>query len=131
MAEENNVFNTTLLICTLDFQHQTDEAFKVDGRKHTHTHTPAVDNNILDNPLSNDELNSSIIRESQTPLSIRKPLETPAQKTFPSRRKSSSITEIVNYISKKYDELALSHLKQQMLSEIREIIKYENDNAPD
>ena len=38
MAEENNVFNTTSLICTLDFQPQTDEAFKVDGRKHTHTH---------------------------------------------------------------------------------------------
>ena len=36
----------------------------------------------------------------------------------------------MNYISKKYDELALSHLKQQMLSEIREIIKYETDNAP-
>ena len=85
---------------------------------------------ILDNPLSNDELNSSIIRESQTPITIRKPLETPAQKTLPSRRKRSSITEIVNYISKKYDELALSHLKQQMLSEIREIIKYETDNAP-
>ena len=102
----------------------------MDVNTHTHTHTPAVDNNILDNPLSNDELNSSIIRESQTPLTIRKPLETPAQKTFPSRRKSSSITEIVNYIGKKYDELALSHLKQQMLSEIREIIKYETDNAP-
>ena len=39
-------------------------------------------------------------------------------------------TETENYISKKYDELALSHLKQQILSEIREVIKYETDNAP-
>ena len=38
MAEESNVFNTTLLICPLEFQPQTDEAFTVDGRKHTHTY---------------------------------------------------------------------------------------------
>ena len=73
--------------------------------------TPVVDNNMLDNLLSNDELNISIIRESQTPITDT--LEAPAQKTLPSRRKSSSITEIENYISKKYDELALLHLKQQ------------------
>ena len=35
--EEKNVFNTTSLTCTLDYQPQTDEAFKMDGRKHTHT----------------------------------------------------------------------------------------------
>ena len=62
-----------------------------------------VDNNILDNLLSNDKLNISLIRESQT--TITNTLETPAQKTLPSRRKSSSITEIENYISKKHDEL--------------------------
>ena len=39
MAEERNVFNTTLLVYTLKFQTQTDEAFMVDGHKHTHTHT--------------------------------------------------------------------------------------------
>ena len=83
---------------------------------------------MLDNLLSNDELNISIISESQTP--IINTLETAAQTTLPSRKKSSLITETENYISKKYDELALSHLKQQMLSEIREIIKYETDNAP-
>ena len=38
LVEEKNAFNTTSLICTLDYQPQTDEAFKVDGRKHTHTH---------------------------------------------------------------------------------------------
>ena len=42
MVEEKNVFNTTSLICTLDNQSQTDEAFKVDGRKHTHTGIDAV-----------------------------------------------------------------------------------------
>ena len=45
MVEEKNVFNTTSLICTLDYQPQTDEAFKVDGRKHTHTHTHYQTNN--------------------------------------------------------------------------------------
>ena len=83
---------------------------------------------MLDNLLSNDELNISIISESQIP--ITNTLEIPAQTTLPSRKKISSITETENYISKKYDELALSHLKQQMLSKIREIIKYETDNAP-
>ena len=39
MAEERNVFKTTLLICPLEFQPQADEAFMVDGRKHTHKHT--------------------------------------------------------------------------------------------
>ena len=92
--------------------------------------TTEVDNKMLDNLLSDDELNISIIRESQTP--ITNTLETPIQKknTLPSRRKSSSITEIENYISKKYDELALYHLKQQILSEVSEIIKCELDNAP-
>ena len=90
--------------------------------------TTEVDNKMLDNLLSDDELNISIIRESQTP--ITNTLETPIQKknTLPSRRKSSSITEIENYISKKYDELALYHLKQQILSEVSEIIKCELDN---
>ena len=92
--------------------------------------TTEVDNKMLDNLLSDDELNISIIRESQTP--ITNTLETPIQKknTLPSRRKSSSITEIENYISKKYDELALYHLKQQILSEVSEIIKCELDNTP-
>ena len=54
--------------------------------------TPVVDNNMLDNLLSNDKFNISIIRESQTP--ITNTLETPAQQTLPSRRKSVSITEI-------------------------------------
>ena len=40
MAEERNVFNTTSLVYALEFQTQTEEAFMVDGRKHTHnTHT--------------------------------------------------------------------------------------------
>ena len=33
--------------------------------------TAVVDNNMLDNLLSNDELNISIIRESQTPTHSR------------------------------------------------------------
>ena len=40
LAEKRNVFNTTLLICSLTFQlFQTDEAFAVNGyNTHTHTH---------------------------------------------------------------------------------------------
>lgn len=62
--------------------------------------TPKVDNKMLDNLLSNDELNVSIIRESKTP--ITNILETVIQKTntLPSRRKSSLITKIENYGSK-------------------------------
>ena len=38
-AEESNVFNNTSLICSLVLQLiQTDEAFTVNGRTHTHTH---------------------------------------------------------------------------------------------
>ena len=62
--------------------------------------TPKVDNKMLDNLLSNDELNVSIIRESKTP--ITNILETVIQKTntLPSRRKSSLIKKIENYGNK-------------------------------
>ena len=45
--EERIVFNTTSLICPLEFQPKTDEAFMVDWRKHTHayTHTHAASMN--------------------------------------------------------------------------------------
>ena len=81
--------------------------------------TPVVDCNILDNLSGNDDLNIAIIKESQT--AITNTLEAPTQKTnkLPSRRKNSLITKIENYISEKYDELAFSHFKQQMLSEVR------------
>ena len=67
--------------------------------------TPEIDN-MLDNLLSNNKLNISIIRESQM-LSTNR-LKAPIQitNTLPSRRKTSLITETENYISKKYDELA-------------------------
>ena len=42
LVEESNVFNTTSLICPLEFQPKTDEAFTVDGCKHTHTRIQAL-----------------------------------------------------------------------------------------
>ena len=61
MAEEGNVFNTTSLICRLEFQPQKDEAFTVDGLKHTHTHTHVGTNDILTN-ANHKEITRNIIK---------------------------------------------------------------------
>ena len=39
MAEKKKAFNTTSLICPLEFQAQINETFMVDGRKHIQTQT--------------------------------------------------------------------------------------------
>ena len=44
LAQKRNVFNVTLLICSLTFQlFQTDEAFTLNERKHTHARTHTHD----------------------------------------------------------------------------------------
>ena len=63
LAEESNVFNTTSLICPPEFQPQTDEAFTVDGRKHTHTHTHNEQNYYID-VLERSDKNTKILAKS-------------------------------------------------------------------
>ena len=50
MAEERNGFNTASMICPLDFQPKINEAFTVDGRKHTHTHIHTQKQKCIQNP---------------------------------------------------------------------------------
>ena len=42
----------------------------------------------------------------------------------------TSINSIENYINNKYDEIALSHLKQSILSEVRITINDKNISIP-
>lgn len=84
--------------------------------------TPKVDNKMLDNLLSNDELNVSIIRESKTP--ITNTLETVIQKTKFLDNKNWELWK------QKYDELRLPFKKTTYIAGSWEIIKCDIDNAP-
>ena len=45
-------------------------------------------------------------------------------------KRKTSINSIENYINNKYDEIALSHLKQSILSEVRITINDKNISIP-
>ena len=45
-------------------------------------------------------------------------------------KRKMSINSIENYINNKYDEIALSHLKQSILSEVRITINGKNISIP-
>ena len=75
-----NVFNTTLLTCSLTFQlFQTDEAFTVNSCKHTythththtHTHTPETPSVFeMDGTTSVDGAISMATKERQSPFPL-------------------------------------------------------------
>ena len=75
----------------------------------------AQSNNILlDHSITHDDLNISISRKLlKTPMNTND-LSSLTAKT----KRKTSINSIDNYINNKYDEIALSHLKQSILSEV-------------
>ena len=75
-------------------------------------------NILLDHSITPDDLNISISRKSlETPMNTND-LSLITAKT----KRKMSINSIDNYINNKYDEIALSHLKQSILSEVHATI---------
>ena len=75
-------------------------------------------NILLDHLITHDDLNISISEKSlETPMNTND-LSSLTAKT----KKTMSINSIENYINNKYDEIALSHLKQSILSEVHATI---------
>ena len=75
-------------------------------------------NILLDHSITHDDLNISISRKSlETPMNTND-LSSLTAKT----KRKTSINSIKNYINNKYDEIALSHLKQSILLEVHATI---------
>ena len=75
-------------------------------------------NILLDHLITHDDLNISISKKSlETPINTND-LSSLTAKT----KKKTSINSIENYINNKYDEIALSHLKQSIWSEVNATI---------
>ena len=75
-------------------------------------------NILLDHSITQDELNISISRKSlETPMNTND-----LSSLIPKTKRKTSINSIENYINNKYDEIALSHLKQSILSEVHATI---------
>ena len=75
-------------------------------------------NILLDHSITPDDLNISISRKSlETPMNTND-LSLITAKT----KRKMSINSIDSYINNKYDEIALSHLKQSILSEVHATI---------
>ena len=72
----------------------------------------ASNNILLDHSITHEDLNISISRKS---------LENPSLTA--KTKRETSINSIENYINNKYGEIALSHLKQSMLSEVHTTIR--------
>ena len=78
-------------------------------------------NNLLDHSVTSEDLNINIASISAvTP----KNMDEVTLLTTKTKKKSSinSINSIENYINKKYDEIALSQIKQSILSEVRNVV---------
>ena len=75
-------------------------------------------NILLDHSITHDDLNISISGKSlETPMNTND-LSSLTAKT----ERKTSINSIKNYINNKYDKIALSHLKQSILSEVHATI---------
>ena len=75
-------------------------------------------NILLDHSITHDYLNISVSRKSlETPMNTND-LSSLTAKT----KRKTSINSIENYINNKYDKIALSHLKQSILSEVHATI---------
>ena len=83
-------------------------------------------NILLDHSITHDDLNISISRKS-----LENPVNTNDLSLLTAKTKrKTSINNIENYINNKYDEIALSHLKQSMLSEVHTTINKKIINIP-
>ena len=83
-------------------------------------------NILLDHSITHDDLNISISRKSlETPMNTND-LSSLTAKT----KRKTSINSIENYINNKYDEIALSHLKQSILPEVHATINQKIISIP-
>ena len=79
---------------------------------------PQSDNILLDHLITHDDLNISISRKS-----LENPMNTNDLSSLTAKRKrKTSVNSIKNYINNKYDEIALSRVKQSILSEFHTTI---------
>ena len=77
-----------------------------------------TNNILLDHSITHDDLNISISRKS-----LEIPMNTNDLSSITAKTKrKTSINSIENYINNKYDEIALSHLKQSILLEVHATI---------
>ena len=83
-------------------------------------------NILLDHLITHDDLNISISRKS-----LEAPMNTNDLSLLTAKtKKKTSINSIENYINNKYDEIALSHLKQSILSEVNDTINKKTISIP-
>ena len=84
-------------------------------------------NNIqLDHSITHDDLNISISRKSlEAPMNTND-LSSVTAKT----KRKTSINSVENYINNKYDDIALSHLKQSILLEVHTTINKKTVSIP-
>ena len=82
-------------------------------------------NILLDNVEYDEQINISLIKPS-----IETPVVTKPSSNHPETMliKNSSLENIENYIDQKYDETAVSHLKQQILKDVETAIKNSINN---
>ena len=82
-------------------------------------------NILLDNVEYDEQINISLIKPS-----IETPVVTKPSSNHPETMliKNSSLENIENYIDQKYDEAAVSHLKQQILKDVETAIKNSVNN---
>ena len=77
-------------------------------------------NILLDNVEYDEQINISLIKPSiETPV-VTKPSSNHPEIVL---NKNSSFENIENYINEKYNEAAMSHLKQQILKDVEIAIK--------
>ena len=86
----------------------------------------ASNNILLDHTITHGDLNISISRKSLETLMNTNDLSSLTAKT----KKKTSINSIENYINNKYDEIALSHLKQSILPEVHATINQKIISIP-
>ena len=80
-------------------------------------------NILLDHSITHDDLNISILKKS-----LENPMNTNDLSPLTAKTKrKTSINSIENYINNKYHEIALSHLKQSILSEVHTTINKNNN----
>ena len=73
-------------------------------------------NILLDNVEYDEQINISLIKPSIEIPVVNKPSSNHSETML--NNKNSSLENIENYIYEKYDEAAMSHLKQQILKDV-------------
>ena len=86
--------------------------------------------NLLDTISTEEPLDISLVGITQN-VPVRITHEPPVQTKEIQKNKESesTISDIEDYINKKYDELAMSSLKKELLQEVHLLVKQEENNV--